>query len=196
MHWLKAASCATIWLALCFISSAEISIYLWFGAWKDAFIVVSRGEKGIREANIESSSGFIVAAGTSKMILEQQKTKWCREMIYLCNLYLSSLSAPPRVQNITYSAQLQSNLKEPKIVSAEIPSAEGISASMAPTPLGAAAARGSLTAPSVHRDERSCSSRSLGVAALTDGIECKRSHLDSAGRCRLKNSKLFFFFFF
>lgn len=75
MHWLKAASCATIWLALCFISSAVISIYLWFGAWKAAFIVVSRGEKGIRKANIESSSGFIGAAGTSKMILEQQKNK-------------------------------------------------------------------------------------------------------------------------
>lgn len=169
MHWLKAASCATIWLALCFISSAEISIYPWFGAWKAAFIVVSRGEKGIREANIESSSGFIVAAGTSKMILELQKTKRCWEMIYLCNLYLSSLSAPPRVQNITYSVQLQSNLKEPKIVSTEIPSEEGISASTAPAPLGTAAARGSLTAPSVHRDKSCWRSRSPGVAALMDG---------------------------
>lgn len=143
MHWLKAVSCATIWLALCFISSAVISIYLWFGAWKAAFIVVSRGEKGIWETNIESSSGFIGAAGTSKMILEQQKTKRCWEMIYLCNLYLSSLSAPLWAQNITYSVQLQSNLKEPKIVSAEIPSAEGISASTAPARLGAVATRGS-----------------------------------------------------
>lgn len=193
MHWLKAASCATIWLTLCFISSAAISFYLWFGAWKAAFIVVSRGEKGIREANLESSSGFIGAAGTSKMILEQQKTKWCWEMIYLCNLYLSSLSVPPRVQNITYSVQLQSNLKEPKIVSAEIPSAEGISASTAPTPLNAAAARGSLTAPSVHRDARSWRSRSLSVLALMDGTKCKHSHLGSAVRCLLKNHKLFFF---
>lgn len=75
MHWLKAASCVTIWLVLCFISSAEIPIYLWFGAWKAAFIVIGRGERGIQEANIESSSGFIGAAGTSKLILEQQKNK-------------------------------------------------------------------------------------------------------------------------
>lgn len=114
-------------------------------------------------------------------------------MIYLCNLYLSSLSAPPRVQNITNSAQLQSNLKEPKIVSAEIPSVEGISASTAPARLDAAAARGSLTAPSVHRDARSRRSRSLGVSTLMDGIKCKHSHLGSALRCLLKNHKLFFF---
>lgn len=114
-------------------------------------------------------------------------------MIYLCNLYLSSLSAPLRAQNITHSVQLQSNLKEPKIVRAEIPCAEGISASTAPTLLGSAAARSSLTAPSVHRDERSWRSRSLRVVALMDGSERRHSHLGSAGRCLLKNQRWFFF---
>lgn len=52
-------------------------------------------------------------------------------MIYLCSLYLTSLSASPPAWNITHSVQLQTNPREPKVVREEIPWVAGSSASTA-----------------------------------------------------------------
>lgn len=157
MHWLKAASCATIWLALCFISPAAISIYLWFGAWKAAFIVASRGEKGIREANTERALlAFQELQKTREPILEQHKNKVMRGEDLSLQSALKFPVSP--VQSITYSVQLRRNLKEPKIVRAEIPRARGSGASAAPSPPGEQA----LTAPSGHQHSPSSHSRGHG----------------------------------
>lgn len=133
MHWLKAASCATIWLDLWkdFHFDFHLSL-IW--TMKSCFYTCKRRRKkasGVWGGKYrESSSGFTGAAGTRKTILEQHKTK------VMQGQDLSSESAPKflvsPVQGTTNSAQLRRNLKEPKIAGAETPRCGGSGASAAP----------------------------------------------------------------
>lgn len=189
-HWLKAASCATIWLALWkdFHFDFRLSL-IW--SMKSCFYSCKqrrkrhpggKKKKKKKGKHRESFSGFTGAAGTRETILGQHRKKWCRgrgSLLAICNPKFPVSPA----QGITNSVQLRRNLKEPKVVrAAAIPGAEGAVPARLSPPARRAGPDSSFCTPAQPRS---------APAVMDESTERQHPLLGSDGRRLFKIRNLF-----